>query len=133
MDHCHQHGWVRGPLCRRCNTAMAYVDRRMMPRAALVAGHVPLGKLLDHASRCPECPRLVPDDIGPTRSLRPTAPMADRPTTVRLRPDISAGVREVADELGITFNAAVSVLLVEALKARGRGPAAKDLPTRDRR
>lgn len=56
--------------------------------------------------------------------------MAERPTTVRLRADISAAVRNVADELGISFNAALSVLVVEALKARGwlvRGnPASQD-------
>ncbi len=46
--------------------------------------------------------------------------MAEKPTTVRFKPDINAGIREVAKELGISFNAALSVLVVEALKQRGR-------------
>ena len=53
-------------------------------------------------------------------------PMTERPTTVRLKAEINTGVREVAEELGITFNAALSVLLSEALAARGRGPAARN-------
>lgn len=46
--------------------------------------------------------------------------MAERPTTVRLKAGMNSAVREVAAELGITFNAALSVLLAEALKARGK-------------
>jgi hypothetical protein len=46
--------------------------------------------------------------------------MAERPTTVRLRADVNAEVREVAEELAISFNAALSVLVTEALRARGR-------------
>lgn len=121
QDHCHDHGWLRGVLCGRCNTAMAYVDRRITPRAALAAG-LSLADLLAHAGRCPECLPLTVADLGPTASLRPAVPSLERPTTVRLRADISAAVREVAQELGISFNAALSVLVTEALKARGRHP-----------
>lgn len=52
--------------------------------------------------------------------------MAERPTTVRFRPDINAAIRDVAEELGISFNAALSVLVVEALKVRGQYPRLKD-------
>ena len=46
--------------------------------------------------------------------------MAEKPTTVRFRPNITAEIREVAEELGISFNAALSVLVTEALKERRR-------------
>lgn len=120
MDHCHTHGWVRGPLCGRCNTAMAYVDRRMMPKAALADGDIALAALLAHASRCHDCPTLNATDIGPTGSLKPIVPSPEKPTTVRFRPNITAEIREVAKELGISFNAALSVLVTEALKERRR-------------
>lgn len=46
--------------------------------------------------------------------------MAEKPTTVRFRPNINAEIREVAEEMGISFNAALSVLVTEALKERRR-------------
>lgn len=48
--------------------------------------------------------------------------MAEKPTTVRFRPGISAGTRYVAEKLGVSVNAALSVLLSEALEARGIDP-----------
>lgn len=54
--------------------------------------------------------------------------MAERPTTVRFRAHIDAAVREVAKELGISFNAALSVLLTEALQARGKLPSGRQDP-----
>jgi hypothetical protein len=48
--------------------------------------------------------------------------MAERPTTVRLAPEIEAAVRAFAAETGITFNAGLKVLISEALDARGRHP-----------
>lgn len=120
VDHCHKHGWVRGALCGRCNTAMAYIDRRMTPKAAVEDGDVTLQALIDHAGRCRECPPLIPADLGPVGSLKPAVPTPEKPTTVRFRPNISAEIREVAEELGISFNAALSVLVTEALKERRR-------------
>lgn len=49
--------------------------------------------------------------------------MAEKPTTVRFKPGINTGVRYVADRLGVSVNAALSVLLSEALEARGIDPA----------
>lgn len=49
--------------------------------------------------------------------------MAERPTTVRFRADINTAIREVAEEMGVSFNAALSVLVTEALRARGKRPA----------
>ena len=48
--------------------------------------------------------------------------MAERPTTVRFKADINAAIREVAEEMGVSFNAALSVLVTEALKQRGKRP-----------
>lgn len=50
--------------------------------------------------------------------------MAERATTLRLDPKIKEAVQDFADDLGITLNAAMSVLLVEALRARGIDPRA---------
>lgn len=49
--------------------------------------------------------------------------MAEKPTTVRFRADINTAIREVAEEMGVSFNAALSVLVTEALRARGRHPS----------
>lgn len=46
--------------------------------------------------------------------------MAEKPTTVRLAPEINKAVRQFAADMGITFNAALSVLIAEALESRGR-------------
>lgn len=46
--------------------------------------------------------------------------MAEKPTTVRFAADINAAIRDFAAEMGISFNAALSVLVSEALIARGR-------------
>jgi hypothetical protein len=51
--------------------------------------------------------------------------MAKSPTTIRLTDDIEAAVRDFAAEMGISFNAALKVLVAEALKARGKHPTAK--------
>ena len=48
--------------------------------------------------------------------------MAERPTTIRLTPDIEAAVRAFAGSMGITLNAALKVLIAEALDARGLHP-----------
>ncbi len=48
--------------------------------------------------------------------------MPKSPTTIRLTDDIEAAVRAFAAEMGISFNAALKVLVAEALKARGRHP-----------
>jgi hypothetical protein len=48
--------------------------------------------------------------------------MAEKPTTVRFKPGTNTGIRLVCDKLGISFNAALSVLVSEALEARGINP-----------
>jgi hypothetical protein len=51
--------------------------------------------------------------------------MPESPTTIRLTREINAAVREFADEMGISFNAALKVLVAEALKARGKHPGTR--------
>lgn len=51
------------------------------------------------------------------------------PTTVRLTPEITAEVRALAERLGLSFNGALRMLLVEALEARGTAPHRRDRGT----
>ena len=49
-DHCHIHGWVRGTLCRSCNSLMGHFDAQVPPLkqsrwAACIA----------HRHRCHQC------------------------------------------------------------------------------
>jgi hypothetical protein len=46
--------------------------------------------------------------------------MSEKPTTVRFTAEINQAVRDFATEMGISFNAALSVLVSEALISRGR-------------
>lgn len=65
-DHCHAHGWVRGNLCRSCNTQMGYVDRGIIP----YTGTERLGSLLDFHGRCPERGPLSASDLVPELAWR---------------------------------------------------------------
>lgn len=53
------------------------------------------------------------------------ATMSEKPTTVRFTPEINAAIRAFAGEMGISFNAALSVLVSEALIARGKRTASR--------
>lgn len=46
--------------------------------------------------------------------------MANKPTTVRFTPEIEARIRTFAAEMGIGINAAISVLVADALAERER-------------
>lgn len=48
--------------------------------------------------------------------------MPEKPTTVRLTSTLNTAVRQFAADMGISFNAALSVLISEALEARSRRP-----------
>lgn len=51
--------------------------------------------------------------------------MLDKPTTVRFTTEVNAAIRAFAAEMGISFNAALSVLVAEALIARGKRPTGR--------
>lgn len=48
--------------------------------------------------------------------------MAEAPTTIRLTPEIRSTIKAFAADMGVSFNAALSVLIAESLKARGIHP-----------
>ena len=85
-DHCHEHGWVRGTLCRLCNARMVLVDDGVMPNGEAIEG------LLAIARRCPECPPVTAADLAPARGGR-FAPVR---TTVDLVPDLYRHLRAYA-------------------------------------
>lgn len=60
VDHCHTHGWVRGIVCRSCNSHMASIDVRRAPDR--IEG-VSVAELLRHAAQCPECPRVQEGEL----------------------------------------------------------------------
>lgn len=59
-DHCHAHGWVRGPLCHRCNMLMISIDRGKAPRQSALRPPLTLAALAKHAARCPDCKQGAP-------------------------------------------------------------------------
>lgn len=60
-DHCHEHGWVRGWVCKRCNRLMALIDKRITPKAESAL----LAALIAMQNRCPECDGLSIPDLAP--------------------------------------------------------------------
>lgn len=68
-DHCHAHDYVRGELCRNCNTSlMTAVDAQI---EGLMTSHGLWPALLAHWNRCPQCAaegwkprwRIVPEAL----------------------------------------------------------------------
>lgn len=66
VDHCHRHQWVRGAVCPSCNASMARIDQRVAPRMPINRGTVTLAQLIEHANRCPDCPKLTLADLSDT-------------------------------------------------------------------
>jgi hypothetical protein len=66
-DHCHEHGWVRGIVCRPCNRHLHLIDRRLLQpvKEDLLAAQ------LSVRNRCPDCDPL---DIADLASPRPRKP-----------------------------------------------------------
>lgn len=60
FDHCHNHGWIRGRLCTRCNTELA-----LAVRAGSLHKHRLQGPFLAHLRKCPDC---LPHPAMPTGS-----------------------------------------------------------------
>lgn len=110
-EHCHEHGWVRGITCRRCNRKMAQIDRRIMPRTEI------LDALLAHAARCPGCLPLGAAELALTGSLqsgRPVKYVKDEPprTTVVLIPRTQEALDQTAGRMRITKTDVINRALV---------------------
>lgn len=62
-DHCHEHGWVRGIVCRRCNRRLGHIDQRFRPRGEIEL----LISLLAVRNRCPDRDPVGIDDLTPVQ------------------------------------------------------------------
>lgn len=49
QDHCHDHGWIRGACCHRCNIVLREADHGIIPNG------YDIHKITAWQSRCPEC------------------------------------------------------------------------------
>jgi hypothetical protein len=119
-DHCHAHGKQRGTLCVRCNTLMAWLDRGMIPRT--VSGTM-LSSLISHAARCPACPPINPTQLIPAKAFGPAVPQAQQGRSreelqLKIDQEVMHPVRRYAVLHGISINAAMNVLLRNALKRK---------------
>lgn len=115
-DHCHAHGWVRGVLCPRCNTLMAFIDRR----ATLRASAITLAALVAYAACCPDCEPFAVEDLGPTRGLATKTRIESVTISPRVPSLLKARLAAYAKARGLTLNAAAVVLLDQALKEADR-------------
>jgi hypothetical protein len=103
-DHCHAHGWVRGIVCRRCNTRLERIDRQVAPRVEEKL----LLALLAVRNRCPDCDQRNVGDLARPKPLRVPEPRELMPPTDDLdkrierarsrmdagRAELMAGIRE---------------------------------------
>ena len=115
-DHCHAHGWVRGVLCPRCNTLMAFIDRRMTLRKSAVAPPLTLAALVAHAARCPDCEPFSAEELGPTRGLATKTPLERVTITLGVPASLKTWLAAYARARGLSLNAAATILLYEALR-----------------
>jgi hypothetical protein len=126
-DHCHEHGWVRATLCRSCNARMALADRRITPLGELTIS------LIAIATRCPACPRIGIEDLGPTISLRSIH--RDKPlvkhagTTIRVPDGLHDRLARAAAADRRSLASEILWLAEQALQQQsgGKGPQASAL------
>ena len=122
-DHCHAHGWVRGVLCPRCNTLMAFIDRRATVRESSIATPLSLAALVAHAARCPDCEPFAVEDLGPTRGLATKVPLEQVTISIRIPLSLKARLVSYAKARGLTLNAAAIVLLDQVRREKGSSAA----------
>jgi hypothetical protein len=104
---------------------MAWLDRGMIPRT--VSGTM-LGSLISHAARCPACPPINPTQLIPAKAFGPAVPPQPRPAgqgrpreelQLKIDQKVMHPVRRYAVLHGISINAAMNVLLRNALEREG--------------
>ena len=116
-DHCHEHGWVRGTLCPRCNQLMALIDRGVAPPAEMIP------RLIEFARRCPECPALIGDDL---------LCLEDRVTFLaKLPPELHRWLKIAAAERGVNMNDILVASLDSARMRLGSWPPERHPPGAD--
>lgn len=121
-DHCHAHSWVRGVLCPRCNTLMAFIDRRASLRKSAIAPPLTLAALVAHAARCPDCEPFGVEDLGPTRGLAAKTPLKRATISLCIPASLKNRLAAYARSRGLTLNAAAIVLLDQARSEAGESP-----------
>jgi len=121
-DHCHAHGWVRGVLCPRCNTLMAFIDRRASLRKSSVVEPPMLAALVAHAARCPDCKPFGVEDLGATRGLATKTPLERVTITLGVPASLKTWLAAYAKARGLSLNAAGIVLLDQALSETTEPP-----------
>jgi Recombination endonuclease VII len=110
-DHCHVHGWVRGPACPRCNTFMAFIDRRISPRGL---APLALSALVAHAARCPDCEPFGVENLEPTRPIGPEVRDGKVSAFVRIPLSLKKRWAASARARGLTLNASAIIVLDQA-------------------
>jgi hypothetical protein len=111
-DHCHEHGWVRGIVCRSCNTRLGVIDRGYVPRG----DEDLLAALLAVRNHCPDCKQIdITSLVRTGRELvRPSAEGAEA-LSLRLDAAIRDRVDAYARKTRRSRNATVNQLLEIAL------------------
>jgi hypothetical protein len=55
LDHCHAHGWIRGPVCASCNSVIRHLDKH----GYLLRYQISLREeYRTHLNQCPDCPQI---------------------------------------------------------------------------
>lgn len=102
-DHCHAHGWVRGYVCKGCNSHMKFIDQRATPKAGI---HL-LDTLLALWHRCPDCGPLDATDLAPANTVS---------ITIRLPIELHERLRLESFETRESMNS----LILAAVRVRQR-------------
>ena len=103
-DHCHEHDWIRGPLCNRCNLLIGRVEAGKPVRTEITDSEI-----CGYRNRCPECladavsRELKPRTVGV--SVTPEARHA-----LRTLAGLAAGVTEQPVSMSDALVAAVPVI-----------------------